>query len=309
MESTTALWSGDTLFRAIFKNASVGIAITDPDGHILQINEVSCRFLGYDPHELVGKHFSEITHPDDVLLDRTLYAALVTGERDRYVIDKRFLRKDGIVVWGRITVSLLQHPDSGERYTIVLCQDIHDRKQAEAEQRRSEAKLRKTQQVAHVGNWEFDPATQEITCSEEILRFCGLDPSQSTLSYETVVRSFLHPDDQAAASQLVERAAMEGMSAVDMRIISPDGSLRYVESRAEAVTDDQGQIIRLVGMARDITQRKELELLLRSQVQKEQGINRVVKTIRNSLDLTTVFLTTTREIGQLSEAERVEIVQ
>ncbi|MEQ8963294.1 MAG: PAS domain S-box protein, partial [Coleofasciculus sp. C2-GNP5-27] len=107
-------------FRSIFENVSVGIALLDLDGYILTANEAKCRFLGYSSGQLVGMHFSRLTHPEDWSLDANLFESIVCGKRTNYTIDKRYLRQDGTCVWGRITVSVIKHDNGSPRYIAVV---------------------------------------------------------------------------------------------------------------------------------------------------------------------------------------------
>jgi len=101
---------------------------------------------------------------------------------------------------------------------------------------------------------------------------------------------------------------------MDVRILRPDGSMRYVECRAEAVFGEPGPdgtrpVVKVLGTTLDITERKQLEQLLRSQSQVEQALNQVVQAIRHSLDLSTIFSTTAAEVSTLLDVDRVNIVQ
>jgi PAS domain S-box-containing protein len=134
-----ALRESEERFRSIFENVSAGIALVDPEGYVIAANEADCQFLGYPPSELIGMHFSKFTHPDDLQLDLDLYQSMLAGERNSYIIDKRYLRKDGAVIWGRLSVSLIRNQNQSVRYVAVVCEDITERKQAEEElQRQSE---------------------------------------------------------------------------------------------------------------------------------------------------------------------------
>ncbi|MBE9180574.1 PAS domain S-box protein [Oculatella sp. LEGE 06141] len=126
-----ALKQSEERFRSIFENVSVGIALVDRAGHVLAANEADCRFLGYSRQELIGMHFSEFTYPDDLETDANLYASLIAGQISSYTIDKRYIRKDSAIVWACITVSLIRAEDGTIQYTVVVCEDINDRKRAE----------------------------------------------------------------------------------------------------------------------------------------------------------------------------------
>jgi PAS domain S-box-containing protein len=121
----------EELFQSIFDNAPMGVALVDKDGYVLAANEADCRFLGYSRDELVGTHFRTFTYSEDLNADSKLYDSLTRGERASYVIDKRYVRKDGRIVWGRLSASLIRDAEGRPKYAVILCEDITDRKQME----------------------------------------------------------------------------------------------------------------------------------------------------------------------------------
>jgi PAS domain S-box-containing protein len=120
-------------FRKVFENAAIGIAIVDDEGRPLRANPALQSMLGYSEGELQGLHFSEITHPDDVEQDLGLFEEVAEDKRDRYQIEKRYVRKDGEVFWARLTASLLDLGD--ERKHVSLVEDIDQQKRYEEQLR------------------------------------------------------------------------------------------------------------------------------------------------------------------------------
>ena len=140
-----ALQESEARFRSIFDNVSVGIALVDLDGFILSSNEANCRFLGYSPAEIIGIHFSKFTHPEDLSIERDLFISLLRGERKSYSIDKRYIRKDGAIIWGRLTVSIIKNDDGSTQYVTVVCEDINERQAVRQERKQMEEALRESQ--------------------------------------------------------------------------------------------------------------------------------------------------------------------
>ncbi len=124
-------------FRATFENAGVGMALVDLQGHPLKTNPALRQMLGYGEDELTGMAFTEFTHPDERELDWELYGELATGKRDKYEIEKRYLKKDGGVMWGLLVVSLVKDGNGRPVYAIGMVEDISKRKWAEEERQRS----------------------------------------------------------------------------------------------------------------------------------------------------------------------------
>lgn len=119
------------LTAAAYDESSVAKAIVSlPEGKIISANKAICVFLGYDRDSLTGMHFEEVTHPEDVGADSLQFTRLIDSEIDSYDIDKRYVRSDGSVVWGRLQVSVI-HGDSGIGYVLGEIVDITETKEAQ----------------------------------------------------------------------------------------------------------------------------------------------------------------------------------
>ncbi len=144
-----------------------------------------------------------------------------------------------------------------------LEQEIDERKHIEAELRQREATLEKVQKIAHIGNWEADFVTHSITWSEELYRIHGRDLSLPSPSPEESF-TYIHPDDRELhQTEIADRVFAGQAFATDIRIMRPDGSICYMEARGEPIFDENGQMVRYIGMSRDLTERKLTEEKLR----------------------------------------------
>lgn len=131
--SLMQIQQSEARFRAIFEGTSAGIAIVSLDGGLFQTNPALRALLGYDEEELKGMHFTDITHPGDVEKDLELYRELTEGERDSYQIEKRYIRKDGSLLWARLNASPIRPPEGSPRFIVGIVEDITARRQAEEE--------------------------------------------------------------------------------------------------------------------------------------------------------------------------------
>src|SRR5579859_272515 len=131
--SEEALRRSEERFRATFDRAAVGIAHTDVAGHWELLNERLCDMYGYAAEELIGRHFREVTHPDDLEDDLAQMRRLVAGEIGSYSMEKRYIRRDRSQFWGRLTVSLVHDGKDRPNYVIAVIEDISQRKQSEEE--------------------------------------------------------------------------------------------------------------------------------------------------------------------------------
>lgn len=126
----------------VFGQSPVGLALVSPDGIPVAVNDALAGMLGYRAGELRGMPFREFTHPEDVEKDLELYRDLVDGKIDHYRTDKRFLSKDGDVVWGGLYVTRAPGDRARAPRCVAFVRDITDRRRAEEELRRSEERYR-----------------------------------------------------------------------------------------------------------------------------------------------------------------------
>ncbi len=118
-------------FRATFEQAAVGIAHVSPDGRFLRINQKYCDIVGYSYEETLQLTFQDITYPDDLESDVAQVNQLLAGEIDTYSMDKRYISKNGELVWVNLTVSLVRNEAEQPQWFVAVVNDIAERKKAE----------------------------------------------------------------------------------------------------------------------------------------------------------------------------------
>jgi PAS domain S-box-containing protein len=121
----------DQLFRKMFEQGPLGMAIADRQLRLLKVNPKLCRMLGYREDELVGRTIAEITHPEDVARNVALSKRLLAGALPHFSVEKRYLRKNGESIWGALTVSLITDKHGEPVYALGMIADISARKQTE----------------------------------------------------------------------------------------------------------------------------------------------------------------------------------
>jgi PAS domain S-box-containing protein len=126
-----ALRASEARFRTLFESADVGIVVSDATGELLDVNPAVTRILGIDKEELRTLPMSAYVHPDDMAVREDLIQELHAGQRDRYQIERRYLRKDGAVIWGRLTVTLARRADGKTLYRIAMLDDITEERRAQ----------------------------------------------------------------------------------------------------------------------------------------------------------------------------------
>src|SRR5688572_24120996 len=136
------LYASKVRYRGAFEHAAFGMAITLPDGRWAEVNRAMTDMLGYDEQELLAISFRDVTHPDDLAANMELFDRAMAGEIDRYQMEKRFIRKDGAVVWAALNVVVVRDEGGAASYLIAQIADISERKRAEQLLRESESRYR-----------------------------------------------------------------------------------------------------------------------------------------------------------------------
>jgi PAS domain S-box-containing protein len=138
-------------FRSIFEQGCFGVALAGLDGRFFTVNPAFAGLLGYTHEELQGKHFTEITHPQDVTTSEERVRALLEGRAAQFTLEKRYLRKSGEAIWCSANVSLLHDAAGRPSYFLTMVQDIRERKKAEEERARLQQQLIQAQKMEALG--------------------------------------------------------------------------------------------------------------------------------------------------------------
>jgi PAS domain S-box-containing protein len=131
--TSEALNQSEARFKTIFAEAGIGILIKDINGKILDCNPAFQSMLGYTAEETLQLDYLDITHPLDKKISRKLFNELVNGKSKSYVIEKRYLHKDGQTIWTRVTASLVREPDQQAQFVIAMVENINTHKEIENE--------------------------------------------------------------------------------------------------------------------------------------------------------------------------------
>jgi PAS domain S-box-containing protein len=250
------------LFHYLFEQASLGIAVEDLEGTLLLANPALCSMLGYAENELCGMNCSQFANPEDSEDDWALFQQLSAGVIDRYSLEKRYVRKDGAQLWGRLNVSLLKNDNGGSPLVFAFLEDVTERRQTEDALRESEQRFRLAAYAGKMFSYEWDAATDVLARSGEYAEMlCADGVTQLTTGQKTLAK--VHPDDREKV--LAADAALspeEPYLRVSHQMAGPDGDAIWVERTGRAHFDKHGKMLRIVGMVADITERKRAEAAL-----------------------------------------------
>ncbi len=261
--ATTALpsdleeaWQG---LATVAKGSKDPILLVDGDGRILAATGL---LPGSSADTLVGRSLPELATTDtpDIL---TAAIRDAISPRLTHRMDLALPTRKDHLAWYQASISPVEGRD-GSQAALVRLQTVTARRKEEARLRRSERLMMDTQDVAHLGTWEWDISEPHATWSEELYHIYGLDPGQHTPTYQDYLTR-VHPDDRARVKEATERVFNElEPYSHDERIIRTDGEIRYLHTWAQPVLDEGGNLIRLLGVCQDITDRQRAEAALQA---------------------------------------------
>ncbi len=252
-----SLQENEEKFRIAFEHAPTGMSLIRADGKYLAVNPAACRIVGYSREELLAGTLSRVTHPDDVERSAEWIRKCIAGEPCEEEFEKRFIHRDGHVIWGVITSTWLRDPTGKPRMAVSHLRDITFRKQAELALRESEARLLEAHEMSRMGHWQLFPSTRAMIWSPAIVRLLGLEANAPT--FEAFLAP-VHADDRASVEAALANTATNG-EACDLvyRLTLSNGELRYVRAVARLDPGAMGAQPRVTGVLQDVTAMRRAE--------------------------------------------------
>jgi len=257
-EELARLRRSEEFYRAIIENQVEFVDRYLPGGILTYVNPALARYVGKRPEELVGTSFLPLMHEEDraEILERL---AALTPERPAVSIENRFVLPGGALRWHRwVHQAFFDELGRVTEYQSVG-RDVTEARSAHVALRRNEARLRLAQEIAHIGSWEYDPATGRIWWSDELHRIFGLADPAAPASLEGLLAR-VHPADRERLRAQIE-SALPFRS--DYRIVRPDGSERIIHEEVQVERSADGRPRLFHGTAQDITERTRAEAALR----------------------------------------------
>ena len=269
------LRESDERFADVFEHAPLGMSVCWLDGRIIQANAALCRMLGYSVEELCATTFGKLSHPDDEgpflqKMERWL------GQPGEYLdAEKRFLNRNGKVVWARVRMSLVKDSGGSPLYFVVHVEDITERKRAREVLRESEERFRILADSCPAMIWGSNPEGGTQFINRAYREFCEVLGEEWE---DSRWHPLIHPDDVGEYVRAFHHAVRERAPfRAEARFLRADGEWRWVASYAEPRLSAGGEYLGHVGISPDITERKHAEQALQAS---EEKLRQLAENIR-----------------------------
>jgi PAS domain S-box-containing protein len=260
-QAQEALRLSEEQFRGIFEQGPIGLTLMGRDYHLVKVNAALSRMLGYSQSELLEMSPLDYTHPDDRGPTINIVERLFSTEAPVHKMEKRYVKKNGDVIWASLNASVLHDQEGRPSYGMGMIEDITERKRAEEELRAVNQRLSLATQSASMGVWEWDVSTELAIWDDRLFQIFGI-PKKSPVAREDWERR-IHPDDLYKIEGFMANVfGGKTQESAEYRIIRPDGSLRHISVSGGPLLDNNGRIISMIGIAVDITERKQMQLAI-----------------------------------------------
>jgi PAS domain S-box-containing protein len=254
------LRESESRYRHLIETMPYGVEEVDLDGRMVFLNDSYHRMLGYEPGELVGGFiWDHDPSPEAVDRLKDYFERLKAEQPEPEPYLSQNLRKDGRVIDVHVDWDYIRDHEGNLAGFVSVVSDVTDITAARAALEAANRRLHEAQRVGGLGDWDWDPATNTVTWSDNLYRLFGLDPQQPPPDYQGQLDLY-HPESAARLDQAVKRT-METGEPYDLELdrANPDGTTIHVLVRGLADADEQGRVTRLYGSVTDITKRKRAE--------------------------------------------------
>lgn len=294
-------------FSSTFAYVSIGMAISELSGKLLKVNPSFCRILGYDEEALLGQNFRTITHADDVAECSLLVQQVCAGIQPSFSVEKRYIKRDGTLLWAKTSVSLVRDHKGYPAHLIALVEDISERKKTEQALIESEERFRRMADSAPLFIWISNPLGRVHYVNKTWTDFLGLS-KQDVIDFG--MRDAVIPEDYEHSSKEYRDAfARKEPFSVECRLKRADGKVRWLLNKGAPLYFPNGDLAGYIGTSVDITERKEAEVQQQTSLARERLIRQVVEIINQRFDLASILNNAAELIGQYFGVDRCYIVQ
>lgn len=280
-------------YRAMYSQAYIGIAQIGKDGSILQANDQYCKILGYDTYELIGKTINDITHPDDREMTRKLKNDITKGIADNVTTERKYLHKNGSVIYSSLTISLVRDAQGRPDYSITVIQDITEKKKAEEQIRLQAAKMNSVIESSSHLIWTVDEKIRLTSFNHNYARMLkDLYNVQAKVGLSTISGKMVTTNDYNSFWIKKYEATFNGQPQhFETSFTDKKGEISWREVYLNPIFGANGQVTEVSGIGHDITEKKMAEQKIKQSLfEKEVLLKEVHHRVKNNLQVISSIL-------------------
>ena len=261
LKNEVSLRESEMKFRQTFDLSPIGIVMVGLDKKFLRCNDSFSKSLGFNMKELAGKTIADVTHPEDISIGMDDMMAIAKGELETSHVQKRYLRKDGEIVWGDVLISLIRNNSGEPQYFLAIIQDITESKKIVEALRESEERFRSLYENVTIGIYRTTLEGRIMMANPAMVSMLGFDTFEQ-LANRNLQQEGYEPD--YPRSKFLETIEKDGrIIGLESAWNRRNGKALIVRESANAVRDAKGRILYFDGTVEDITDRKKIEEALR----------------------------------------------
>ncbi|AKB29308.1 hypothetical protein MSSIT_2589 [Methanosarcina siciliae T4/M] len=289
-----ALRESEEKYRNIVETANEGIFLMDAEFNITYANKRTAELMRYAQEEIIGRQVMDFICEESKPTARRNLEKRRDGISEIYEL--KLMCKDGSLFWAFISAKPLFNKDGDFTGSLCMFTDVTKRKEVETKLKEtldnlenlvkvrteeleiaftslkeSERGLAEAQQMAHIGNWNWDIVNNKLLWSDELYRIFGLKPEELEVTYDLFL-TYVHPNDRDYVNGAFKKALNGEPFNINYIIVLADGSERAVHAKTEVIFDESNIPIRMRGTVQDITERKRAEEQLRESEEKYRNI-------------------------------------
>jgi PAS domain S-box-containing protein len=293
-QAEIALRESEVKFQQMFDISPVGIVFVGLDKRFIRCNLAFSQSLGYDTEELVGKLITDITFSEDIHIGMTEMMSILKGEIAQSQVQKRYLRKDGQIIWGETTISLLRDSEGCAQYFLAIIQDITERKRAEKALVDNERKYRTLFETADDAILLF-AGDQWVDCNTAASRVFGCTREQIIGAHPRIFSPPTQPDGRSSEELSVERIKLsfsKKPQSFEWVHCRADGTLFDAEVHLNQVDLEDKPFIQAI--VRDVSERKQAE---QDRIQAEDKVRESEELFRTAFESSVAGISMVRPDG------------
>ncbi|MGE5457547.1 MAG: PAS domain S-box protein, partial [Methanococcaceae archaeon] len=252
-----ALRESEQLFRSTFENATAGVCLTGTDGKFIKVNSTLCNMFGYTAGELNYLKFNDITYPPDKEIGLSFLKDLISGQIEHASFEKRYIRKDGQIIWGYLSITVVRESSLRPAYFITHIQDISERTKAKELLKESEEQFRTLFENAVLGIYRTSPDGTIIKVNQALCKMLGYSSTEELMKRNLEEEGFQPNYSRSSFKDKFQDDT--NYLCLESTWNKADGSVIFVRENTKAVRDHSGKVLYYDGTVEDITASKAAE--------------------------------------------------